>query len=143
MTHTIRPATPADQKWIQRLLRSHRDLAGSFYWSWQGWVANPQKHTWLVAEDGGLPVGTLHYYRSVRRKAYCVAEVMVEPFARRHGVGRQLLGAVPEPIVLTTNADNPESHQFYLALGFSRLGESKTKRGAPLVVYGKGTPCAE
>lgn len=139
----MRSATQDDREWIQTLLSSHKDLAGSFYWSWQSFLKHPDRHRWLVAEQDESPLGTIHFYLSPKKHAWCIAEIMVRPSAKRKGIGRLLTEQVPLPTVLTTNTDNEESHPFYEKLGFVRDGVSATRKGRPLIIYRKTAPPGE
>lgn len=135
---SIRAAGPDDREWISKMFRTHRDLAGAFYWSWQSYLKCPERHKWLLAcHTDSIPVGTIHFFWSPRKKAWCIAELMVLDGWRRHGIGKLLLAQVPAPMVLTTNDDNVDSNAFYTALGFSRDGVTTTRKGRALNIYRK------
>lgn len=138
----LRAAHARDAEWIAPLYRQHRDLAGAWYWSWRR--RGESQQTWLVAEQSadGPSLGVVHFYYSDTRACWVVAEIVVAPLAKRSGVGRALLSAVPMPVELKTNEDNPESHGFYQALGFREIGRTTTRRGKPMVIYRKEAPCA-
>ncbi|MEX0800785.1 MAG: GNAT family N-acetyltransferase [Dehalococcoidia bacterium] len=95
-------------------------------------LADPDQRI-LVAEDGGRIVGTAHvmvlrHFRRKLSRSAVVEGVMVDPAARRGGVGAALMRAAAEyargagcyKLDLTSNAARAGAHRFYSRLGWKR-----------------------
>ena len=135
----VRDAVLADEEWIKAAFKSHRDLAGAFYWSWRGFWERPDpQHKWLVAMREGDLVGTVHYKVSKRFKAWYLMELFVQEDFRKHGIGALLLRKRPDPAILKTNSDNSSAQLFYEEHGFKKDSESRTKAGRLLYIYRRG-----
>jgi PhnO protein len=93
-----------------------------------------------VAEDGGELVGLVATHlvpRLNRERWICrVTELVVDPAARRSGVGRALIAAAEEEarsrganlLDLTSGDWRDEAHRFYPEAGFERVGIGYLRR---------------
>lgn len=95
-------------------------------------LADPDQRI-LVAEDGRRIVGTAHvmvlrHFRRKLSRSAVVEGVMVDPAARRGGVGAALMraaagfarGADCYKLDLTSNTTRADAHRFYSRLGWKR-----------------------
>lgn len=144
---TIRPATPADLPAIGRLgamlVRQHHDFDSRrflsatpqtehAYASFLGSQLDNPKIVVLVAERDGKVLGYAyagvegHDYMSLRGPAGVLYDIVVDPAARRHGVGRRLLDATLSDLgkrgalqmVLSTAVQNEPAQRLFARAGF-------------------------
>lgn len=141
MTVTVRDA--GSDEW--RLLRALRlaalaDAPGAFgstlrreaAFSDDQWVPWLEALHWFVAEEDGRAVGLVAAAGEDRRHPGCrqVLSMWVAPTARRHGVGRALLGVVgtwaleggARALTLGVAEGNEGARRFYERLGFRPTG---------------------
>lgn len=144
---TIRPALPTDLPAIGRLgallVKTHHDFdperfiapmpgTPQGYANYLGTQLKEERVIVLVAEREGAVVGYVYAglegmdYMALRGPAGAIYDVVVDPAARRQGVGRQLLDKAVEnlkekgapQIVLSTAAKNDEAQQLFAKAGF-------------------------
>lgn len=144
---TIRPALPADLPAIGRLgallVQTHHDFdAARFiapttntpqgYANFLGTQLKEERVIILAAEREGAVVGYLYAglegmdYMALRGPAGAIYDVVVDPAARRQGVGRLLLDAAIErlkemgapQVVLSTAEKNEEAQRLFAKAGF-------------------------
>jgi N-acetylglutamate synthase-like GNAT family acetyltransferase len=145
----IRPHRPGDLGWIV-----HRH--GVLYFEEMGWderfealvtsvVAefgrghDPERERCWIAELDGTPVGSVLLVRGSEGAAR-LRLMLVEPWARGRGLGRQLLeeclafarGAGYERVILWTNGDLRAAKHLYSEAGFRKVGEE------PHDLFGEG-----
>ena len=135
----IRTLKSTDKEWVQKVYQANKHLSGAFYWSWQEYWKQPRakKHRFLVIEIEGKPAGFVNYKFTKKYNSWYVKEIAVVAEYKRMGIGRELMAAVPLPVMLKTDEDNPESNAFYIKLGFTLMGREKTKKGKPMNIYGR------
>lgn len=146
---TIRPATPADLDalgWLGALLvRMHHDFdpqrfiaappgVEQGYAAFLGTQLETPNVVVLVAERNGAAVGYTYArvegwdYMSLRGPAGVLHDIVVDPAARGHGVGRVLLDATlaalkargAPRVVLSTAAGNEAAQRLFARAGFRR-----------------------
>jgi N-acetylglutamate synthase-like GNAT family acetyltransferase len=110
MSIAIRPATPADQSTIVRIVRAARINPMSLHWS-----------RFFVAEEAGEIIGTVQV-KMHRNGVYELASLAVVPSRQGAGIGATLVRSVQAqataPLYLTC-ADRLEG--FYQRFGFRRV----------------------
>ena len=153
---TIRPAVPADLPAIGRLgallVQTHHEfdparfIAASpatpqGYANYLGTQFTEARVVILVAEQEGKVAGYVYAglegmdYMALRGPAGAIYDVVVDPAARRQGVGRLLLDAAIErlkemgapQVVLSTAAKNDEARRLFAKAGFRPTMVEMTK----------------
>ena len=155
-TVTIRPAVPADLPAIGRLgallVQTHHDFdparfiaatpaTPQGYATYLGTQLTEARVVILVAEQEGKVAGYVYAglegmdYMALRGPAGAIYDVVVDPAARRQGVGRLLLDAAIErlkemgapQVVLSTAAKNDEAQRLFAKAGFRPTMVEMTK----------------
>lgn len=111
---TVELAEERDADWLRPIFAAERRWLWDFgrVW-WRYWHQRRVGEAWYVVREAGF----VHWHAR-RDGVRVVEEIAVARDARRQGVGRALLAAIGQPILLKTDADNAESNPFYAALGF-------------------------
>jgi ribosomal protein S18 acetylase RimI-like enzyme len=115
----VRRLGPGDQEIVERLATREPRTA----------LLDDPHVIFLVAFDGGAPVGFVLAYELLRRHGHaitlCIYEIEVDDAWRRRGVATRLLGeleiiarerGIAESFVLT-DADNPAAMRLYESVG--------------------------
>ncbi len=136
---SVRALQEGDRPWVAGVYSANKHLSGAFYWSWQEYWKRPRspQHQFLILEVDGQRAGLVNFKFSKKYDAWYVKEIAVATEFKRRGLGRELMAAVPLPVILKTDEDNPESNAFYKKLGFTMLGKEPSKKGKPMNIYGR------
>lgn len=128
-------AKPTDFEWIKPLFKANESILGAadvVLWRYnEAKKKDPNKKDLFIVVR---PFGFAHFLvkRDGTRTLY---EVAVDSSQKRRGIGKALLDAIGYPMSLKTDADNPESNNFYRKLGFICVGSKFTNSGKKVNVY--------
>ena len=143
----VEDAREEDREWVLAVWKENEAILGSlnvahrtFYWHFnRPRTAPTSPERWIVIRPHGFA-----HFRIRKDTLRNVQEIAVASTAKRRGVGRRLLEAVGNPVILKTNADHEESNAFYRAQGFTLVSRSAGRDGRPLNHYQRwDTECAE
>lgn len=126
----VRYGTAADVEACQRMTRQRSNR------QWLPFVTKPSlltatsKRELFVAEWYGQSVGFVNWHAR-RDGINVIYDLCVDERYHGFGIGRNLLYAVPCPVVLKCKADNP-ANDFYAAAGMYATGTETARSGAAL-----------
>lgn len=134
--YQTRKAVPDDQKWVAKLFDLNKSILGNVGGGTVLWRAlnsgNPREFFIVIPE-----VAFAHYLVRARDSVRVLYEIAVHPDHKRKGLATRLLSEIGMPCELKTDADHGESNNFYLALGFKKMGYKTAASGKKMAIYQK------
>jgi len=123
----IRKATKNDAELIKILHKQHKDHIGNFnlFWVWDKYLEGKANYNYVVIEG----IAFMRYGYSKKYKATVLYEIGVDVNSTMKGAGRLLYNHLPKPLFLKCNVSNEIGNAFYLAMGMTKAGVTKTKAG--------------
>jgi GNAT superfamily N-acetyltransferase len=130
----VRGLEPTDTEWLKRVWTSvEADIGSWFVVGARAWYVYQKARTstphkvarehWVGVEGAAFA----HYRVRARDGVAVLGEIGVLPAARRQGFARALVGSMPRPLELKTDATNLASNAFYVSLGGVLMGRARAK----------------
>ena len=123
----VRAATKDDEPLIKKLHKQAKKEIGNFnlFWVWDKYLDKTAKYKYVVIDETAF----MRYGYSKKYKANVLYEIAVDSESKQQGAGRVLYNHLPKPLMLKCNLDNEIGNKFYLNMGMTLVGKTKTKQG--------------